>query len=370
MVSVEEIADRIESVLPKTRPINHHEPFIDIGKATVEIIKCLTSGIQDYKPVEQFEEWIRNYTGAKYALATNSGTSALHLALLTAGINSQDEVIVPTTTFVATANAVSYVGAIPHFIDSAPNIDPNYLRTYLEKYGRGKITAIIVVHLFGIPADIESICEVAKEFDLTVIEDACQALGSTVKGRHVGTFGNAGIFSFNGNKILTTGNGGGLVTNSPSIYHEAKKLCCTARISHKWLVEHDRIAWNYRMGSLNASIGLSQNQDFKKTMEKKIDLYKKYRESLGNLVEFVEPTIECSQNHWLTTILVENRNELLEELHSRGIKARASFTPLNYLGIFNSIKYQTPLADRFFQQALCLPSGQRACNESSYNKWK
>jgi|SRR5882672_3123705 len=368
MVSVEEIADKIEEVLPKERPINHHEPFINKHRALIEISKCLTAGIQDYNPVEQFEEWIRNYTGAKYVLATNSGTSALHLALLVAGIKPNDEVVIPTTTFVATANAVSYIGAIPHFVDAGPYLDPNQLETYLYKLRNkgSRIRAIIAVHLFGNSCDIKYLVKIAKDYGLVLIEDACQALGTKVDNRHVGTFGHTGVFSFNNNKILTTNGGGVLITNDKDTYEKAYKLSIMGRVKHKYLIEHDSSGFNYRMSAVNASLGLSQTSDFEETLEKKRNLAKRYQESLGNLVEFVKPTIECSQNHWLNTILVDNRDELLEELNFRGIKARASFTPLHMLSFYdlfnqnytdNIKEIEMIKSIEFFERAVCLPSG-------------
>lgn len=375
MVSVKDVADRIESVLPKRRPINHHEPFIDKKKASIEIAQCLASGIQNYAPVDLFEDWLKTVTGSEYVLATNTGTSALHLALLAVGIKPHDEVIVPTTTFVATAHAVTYIGAIPHFIDGAPNIDPDHLKEYLQKNYKKKIKAIIVVHLFGIPADIKKICEVAKEFNLIVIEDACQALGSKINNKHVGTFGSVGVLSFNNNKIITCNGGGALVTNDFNIWHESRQYSIMGRIPHKYLIEHERIGWNYRMSPLNASLGLSQAREFKKIMDFKANLAQKYLKSLGNTVEFVEidqklveNSAEIVKNNWLNAILIDNRDELLEELNKRGIKARASFTPLHKLPFYDLSKthykyidnvqeQSMPVAEEFFKRCVCLPSG-------------
>ena len=380
--TVDKIVKAIESVLPKRRPIEHHAPFINKKKAAIEIANCIASGVEKYKYIEQFEDWLRKFTGAEYVLATNTGTSALHVALLAAGVKYGDEVIVPTTTFVATANAVSHAGAIPHFIDGAPHIDPVHLRGYLSKRtrpivgGRGvidqhhqKITAIIVVHLLGYPADIVELCKVAEEFKLTVIEDASQALGTRINGKHVGTFGWVGTFSFNNNKIIATGGGGAVVTNSCNIHYDAKQLASTARKPHQWLVEHESMAYNYRMGSINAALGLAQAGDINKTLAEKQGLALRYRKALKGLVDFVESPIECEPNHWLTTILVDNRDELLEELHRKGIKARASFTPLHSLNFYkysmgplynyqyNVAEEQMPKANEFFNHAVCLPSG-------------
>lgn len=379
---VEEIVEAIESVLPRRRPIEHHEPFINKKKATIEIANCLATGIHKYQYVEQFENWLSEFTGAEYVLATNTGTSALHVALLAAGVKHRDEVIVPTTTFVATANAVSQAGAVPHFIDGAPHIEPDHLKEYIEKNtkpcsdGRGrinkdhqKLTAIIVVHLLGFPADIEGICKVANQFGLIVIEDASQALGTRINGKHVGTFGWVGTFSFNNNKILATSGGGAVITNSCNLHYDARQLASTARKSHQWLVEHESMAYNYRMGAVNAALGLSQAKEINKTLSEKQGLALRYRKALKGIVEFVEPKVDCEPNYWLNTILVDNRDELLEALHRKGIRARASFTPLHLLPFYkfstgslysyqyNSQENQMPKALRFFERAVCLPSG-------------
>lgn len=368
MISVKEIADRIEEVIPGIRPVVHHKPFIDLKKAIFEIDRCLIEGIQNYWVIDRFEDWLRQYTKSENVLATSSGTAALHLALLSLGIKPNDQVIIPSTTFAATANAVAYIGAVPYFIDGAPNIDPDHLRNYLTDNFNSRIKAIIVVHLFGIPADIEKICDVAKEFGLYVIEDACQALGTSINGKQVGTFGQVGVFSFNNNKILSCNGGGALVTNDFKTWHEAKRYSVMGRIPHSYLIEHDRMGWNYRINQINAALGLSQTVDFEKTLRKKRNLAQKYRENLGDMVEFVDSNAKCSQNYWLNAILVENRDELLEELHKRGIKARASFTPLHkapyyqhqntdYKYVYNIQEPEMPLSEAFFNRCVCLPSG-------------
>lgn len=368
-----ELVQQIKHCLPKRRPIEHHEPFI--GPKDV-----ILADVRGYEYVNEFEQFIKKRTKAEYAVCTNTGTAALHVALLASGVKYGDEVIVPTTTFVATSNAVSYCGATPHFVDAGPHIDPEHLRACLKSIcvptykGRGSlhaktispITAIIVVHLLGFPADIKGICDVAKEFNLIVIEDASQAYGTLVDGQHVGTFGFAGTFSFNNNKIITTNGGGAVITNSGAIYHEAKALASTARKPHPWLIEHESMAFNYRMGNVNAAIGMSQAKEFDRILAAKRGLAARYRNHVK--AEFVEPIIECSPNHWLNTILVDNRDELLTELHKEGIKARASFTPLHTLPFYRynmpAYTYQANIADdnmkgaqRFFERAVCLPSG-------------
>lgn len=281
----------------------------------------------------------------------------------------------------ATANAVSHAGAVPHFVDAGPHIDPESLRTYLKSICKGvyngkgswhtnsgsPITAIVVVHLLGMPAPIVELCEVAKEFNLIVIEDASQALGSYVNGKHVGTFGWVGTFSFNNNKVLTTNGGGAVITNSGNIYYDAKQLASTAKKPHQWLVEHESMAWNYRMGNINAALGLAQAKEFDRTLATKRALATRYRQHIS--AEFVEPLPGSDPNYWLNTILVDNRDEVMEALHNDGIKARASFTPLNTLPFYkyslgglyqyqyNIAQSDMPEATRFFERSICLPSG-------------
>jgi perosamine synthetase len=342
-----------------------------------------------------FEGWLKEFTGASHSLSTSSGTSALQLALAASGVCGglfkahADGVIVPTSTFVGTANAVAHVGAIPFFIDSDPVINPEHLRDYiitntdpgmrdLNQYSvRGRfhktsghhITAVVVVHMLGQPADIEGICKVAKEFNLIIIEDASQAIGTRINGKHVGTFGWAGTFSFNNNKILTTNGGGALITNSANIWYDAKQLASTARKPHQWLIEHESMAFNYKMPSICAALGLSQAQEINKILAEKQGLALRYRKALKGMVKFVEPVVECESNYWLNAVLVDNRDKLLKALHDKGIRARASFTPLHLLnfykyslgGLYN-YQYNVqvePMAKaiEFFNHAVCLPSG-------------
>ena len=381
-MKTEEIIKAVKACLPSRRPIEHHEPFIHKKKVAYELSNCIASGITSYEYVDRFEDWLANLTGAEYIVCTNTGTAALHLALVAAGVRHGEEVIIPTSTFVATANAVSHAGAVPHFVDGAPTIDPESLGAYLSKIckkghnGRGAfhersnstISAIIVVHLLGIPADMVGICKVAKELNLIVIEDCSQALGVKLNGRHVGTFGWAGTFSFNNNKVLTTNGGGAVITNSSNIAYDARQLASTYRRPHQWLVEHESMAWNYRMGNINAALGIAQAKEWPAIMDAKRALAARYRHHLDG-VDFLDPAPSSESNYWLNTILVDNRDELLEALHKEGLRARASFTPLNTLPFYKytladlySYQYsinqeQMPRAQEFFEKAVCLPSG-------------
>ncbi len=358
-----EIIKAIKSVLPNRRPIEHHEPFL--GHQTPSYyLNYAVWGHDDY--VEEFRNKISEITGSEQVICTNNGTSSLHTVLVSIGIKEGDRVILPSMTFVATANAVVHAGGIPYFLDGV-FMEPDRLRDYILKIG-GKISAVIPVHLFGHPCDIEGICKVAKEFNIKVVEDAAQALGSTVNGKHVGTFGDAGIVSFNNNKIVTTNGGGAILTNDLGVAYKAHQLATTARKVHPWLVEHDVVAWNYRMGNINAALGLSQLVEFDKILEYKRKLAFRYMVTLKDMAGLVSranldgyaSTIGEKPNYWLNTILVDNRDEVLMALHADRIHARAAFTPLHMLPMYRKRPRShpdMPICEDFFNRAVCLPSG-------------
>jgi perosamine synthetase len=354
MVRTKEIVEAIKSVLPKRRPIEHHEPWVNQA--------ILVQDFLNDKYVKQLEERLSDYTGAEQVLCTNSGTSALHVALLACGIQPGDEVIVPAATYVATANAVSYCQATPHFIDGAPTIRPYKLRQHLASYkNRKNVKAIIPVHLMGHPADMIGLNQVAHDFGLKVIEDAAQSLGTTITGKHCATFGDAAAISFNNNKIITGNGGGALLTNDPFIAAKAHHLASIARVPHRWLVSNDAIAWNYHMGNINAALVVSQLDNFRSILAAKRDLAVRYRQALGGMVKFLEPTqTQAEPNYWLNTILVSERDALLEALHKEGIRARAMFTPLHHLPQYKDHPRSDAVmheADDLFNKAVCLPSG-------------
>lgn len=350
-----QIVEAIKSVLPSRRPIEHHEPFTNYS----------WEYDNDADSVALFRDKIAEITSSDQVICTNSGTSALHATLVAMGIKEGDRVIVPSMTFVATANAVVHAGGIPYFLDGV-FMEPDRLRDFILKI-EAKISAVIPVHLFGHPCDIEGICKVAKEFDIKVVEDAAQAFGSTINGKHVGTFGDAGILSFNNNKIVTTNGGGAILTNDLEIAFKVHQLTTTARVVHPWLIEHDAVAWNYKMGNINAALGLSQLADFDNSMKYKEKLAIRYwnalewkfKESKFPDVEFLS-SLNARSNSWLNTILVNNRDEVLKALHADGIKARAAFTPLHKLPMYKKrprSHHEMPECENFFNRAICLPSG-------------
>ena len=252
-----------------------HEPSF-LGKELSYLKDCIDSTYVSSvgKFVDSFESKLCEYTGAQHAIAVVNGTEALHVALLLAGVKSGEEVLVPSLTFVSTANAVLYCGAVPHFVDSEENtmgIDPVALREYLQKNteqieGKGcvnkntgcRIRVLLPVHVFGHPCDINGLLKVAQDFGLVLLEDAAESLGSWYNGQHTGTFGLLGVLSFNGNKTITTGGGGAILVNDRQLALRAKHLTTTAKIPHVWEYQHDVMGFNYRMPNLNAALGCAQ----------------------------------------------------------------------------------------------------------------
>ena len=333
---------------------NLHEPSIDENDIK-SVVKTLKSGFVSSvgKDIDDFEQGIAKYTNSKYAVAMCNGTSALHISLLANKIRENDEVLVPALTFVATANAVSYCNAIPHFIDSEANsfgIDINKLLLYLEKNtklennecinlntGR-RISAIIPVHIFGFIGDMLGLKKLAQRFKIIIIEDATEALGSFIKDRHAGTFGTCGCLSFNGNKIITTGGGGALITNDSNIANYARHLSTTAKSKHEYESNHDQVGFNYRMPALNAALGKSQLAKLPEYIIAKAKIrnaYFKNFESVHGLVFFIGPQ-NSKPNYWLNAIILDKKNKkykdlIIEELNKHGYACRPIWKLLSSL---------------------------------------
>ena len=277
----------------ETRPISLHEPDFrgtkawEYVKETIDTSWVSTAG----SFVERFEESVRKITGAKHAIAVSNGTVALRLALHLVDVRAQDEVIVPPLSFVATANAVSHLGAIPHFVDIdnetlgmscmalIKRMDEIAIRkngsVFNKETGR-RISAIVPVHIFGNPADIYGLKKIADSWNLPIVEDAAEALGSSLGGKHCGLIGDVGVLSFNGNKLVTTGGGGMIMTNSDSLASSARHLSTTAKLAHSWEIQHDQIGWNDRMPNINAALGLAQLECLNDKIIKKKQLFSQY----------------------------------------------------------------------------------------------
>ena len=327
--------------------------------------------------VADFEKALRTYTGATACTCLSSGTAAIHLALIILGVQSGDEVLCSTFTFAASANPIVYLHAIPVFIDSEPstwNMDPNLLRQAIQERIRTtgkKPKLILLVHLYGMPADIEGIMAVSKEFDIPVLEDAAEALGSKYDGNHCGTYGEMGVYSFNGNKIITTSGGGALVSANKSLCSQATFLATQARDEAPHY-QHSQIGYNYRMSNICAGIGLGQMQILDQRVAKRRENNTFYRDALQNiegLTFLTEPSARYYSNYWLTTILINpaetgiNHEELYHHLKQYQIEARPLWKPMHLQPIFAPYpSYTTGVSESLFNQGLCLPSGSLMTN--------
>jgi len=352
------IVTAIESVLPKgPGTVSLHEPVF-AGNEWRYLKECLDTGWVSSagKFVERFEEMLRDVTGAAHAIAVVNGTAALQVSLELAGVRRGDEVIVPALTFVATANAVVYCGAVPHFADSDEHtlgLNAAKLDGYLHSVARveggtcinwrsgAPIRAVVPMHVFGHPVEIEPLLEVCDRWRLTVIEDAAESLGSLYRGRHTGTFGRLAALSFNGNKIATTGGGGAILTASAELGARARHLTTTARRSHRWSFVHDQVGYNYRLPNLNAALGCAQLEQLNGFVAAKRALTARYADALG-AVPGVKLFLEqpwARSNYWLNALLLDQpdtaaRDRLLEEANARGLEVRPAWTLMHRLAPF------------------------------------
>ena len=357
-----------------------HEPIFD-KKEKMNLDECIESSfvstVGEY--VNKFEKMLEKFTGAKRAIAIVNGTSALHLALKVLGIKPNEEIICPSLTFVGTANAISYLNAKPHFVDineSTLGIDPSALRRWLDKIivvRNGKsinkntgriISAIVPMHTFGHPVEIDSILEIANRYKISVIEDAAESLGSFYKDKHTGTFGKAGILSFNGNKIITTGGGGALLTDDNAIANYAKHLSTTSRVKHDWKFIHDEIGFNYRLPNLNAALGCAQMQKLPSFIKAKRRLFSKYLDvfnSIDGIKLFSEP-LDSRSNYWLQTLILEKglENELdniIEYTNKMGVMTRPAWELIPHLEIYRDCpKAPLPIAESLSKRIINIPS--------------
>ena len=310
-------------------------------------------------------------------VATSSGTSALHLALISVGVMPGDEVITQPLTFVATCNAISYCGAEPVFVDISRKtlgMSPESLKNFLEKYGEvrhgtcynrytgRRISACVPVHVFGHPCEIDKIVEICAQYNIKVVEDSAEALGSFYKGKHVGTFGEAGIISFNGNKIITTGGGGAILTNNKEIELLAKHLSTTAKVPSDYEYIHDRVGYNYRMPNINAALGVAQMKKLKLLLEKKRRLADKYRNFFAGLeiAKFVDEPPHSSSNFWLNSIIFtdkDTRDMFLKMSNEEGIMTRPAWKLMTSLPMYRKCqKTDIKTADFIQSRLVAIPS--------------
>lgn len=370
----------LESVLPGGRPMALHEPLFG-GNEWTYVRECIDTGWVSSvgKYVDEFERRLAEVTGSRHAVATVNGTAALHIALKLAGVGPGDEVLVPALSFVATANAVSHCGATPHFVDSSEDtlgLDAGALRDYLasvaERTGgipRNKVTgrrlaAVVPMHAFGHPADMEGIMAVSADYGIPVVEDAAESLGSIWRGEHTGTLGLFGVLSFNGNKIVTTGGGGAILTQDEALARHAKHITTTAKVPHRWEFLHDEVAWNYRLPNINAALGCAQLEKLEDFLRSKRALAHRYRAAFAGHpdVRFAEEPANCRSNYWLNTVLLRKpsammRDRLLTVANDAGFRARPAWTLLNRLPMYVSCpSAPLPVAERLAEAIINLPS--------------
>ncbi len=354
------IIETLQNVLSNNRDfIALHEPCFK-GNEWNYVKECLDSGwvSSSGQYVDRLEKHLGEFTGASYALAVVNGTAALHICLQIAGVSAGDEVLIPALTFVATANAVSYCGAIPHFIDSEEKtlgVDPDKLDRYLNEIAEVKsgvcinkmtgrpIKALVPIHTFGHPADMEPLTELSKRYRLELIEDAAESLGSYYKEQHTGNIGKAAILSFNGNKIITTGGGGAILTNDKSTFVLARHLAAQAKLPHIWSFHHDMVAYNYRMPNINAALGCAQIEQLPGFIKKKRALALRYQEAFARIkgVKIFQEADFARSNYWLNVLLLDEkhtdqRDSLLDLSNKQGIMTRPAWTLMHKLPMYQS----------------------------------
>jgi perosamine synthetase len=329
--------------------------------------------------VDRFERDLADFAGSRHAVAVVNGTAALHVCLQLAEVVPGDEVLVQALTFVATANAVTYCGAVPHFVDveeGTLGMAPRALGEYLEdiaevrggaclnrKSGR-RIRAMVPMHTFGHPVDLDGLQDVATRFGLELVEDAAESLGSLYKGRHTGNTGRVSALSFNGNKVITTGGGGAILTNDEQLARRAKHVTTTARVPHRWAFDHDMVGYNYRLPNLNAALGCAQLEQLPAFLERKRQLQGRYCEAFAGLAGirvFAEPE-GCRSNYWLQTLLLDEtngdlRDPILDVTNGAGLMTRPAWTLLHRLAPFAGCpRMDLPVAESLERRIINVPS--------------
>ncbi|EKT0468177.1 aminotransferase LegC [Campylobacter jejuni] len=362
-----------------------HEPCF-IGNEKKYLLECIDSGFVSSvgEFVTRFEEALKEKTKARFVIATNTGTAALHIALLANGIDENCEVITQSISFVATANAIAYTGAKPVFLDIDENtlsLSPKALEHFLENQTYRKdnlsynktthklIKACVIMHTFGLSAHIKAIKELCEKYHILLIEDAAEALGSTYENKALGTFGKCGILSFNGNKIITGGCGGAILSDDENLAKLARHLSTTAKIPHPYEYDHDRIAYNYRLCNINAAILLAGLENLELFLENKRELAKIYKDFFKNhdKCKFIDEKSNEKSNFWLNTLLFKNenlRNIFLEECLKNNIFVRPVWKSLPSLKAFQNCQSNELINTKKLEKRLInLPSSVRIANK-------
>lgn len=339
-------------------PVALHEPEF-VGNEQDYVSECIASGWVSSvgKYVDRFEADLAEYSGVERAIAVVNGTAALHICLQLVGVRPGDEVLVPALTFIATANAISYSGATPHFVDSERStlgVDSAKLDAHLNdiavvtdngiclnKNTGAVIRALMPMHVFGHPVDIDALSSLCEKWRIQLVEDAAESLGSTYKGKHTGGFGRLAGMSFNGNKVVTTGGGGAILTNDRALADRAKHLTTTARVPHKWSFIHDEIGYNYRMPNINAALGCAQLERLPEILRRKQILAERYIEAFSTVdtASIVKEPDYSKSNYWLMAVMLKKpdmalRDATLEALNAAGFMARPLWTLLHKLPMY------------------------------------
>lgn len=371
----------LRRVLPEScGQVALHEPCFG-GNEWSYLKECLDTGWVSSvgKFVDRFERELADYTRVKHAIAVVNGTAALHVSLKLVGVEPGDEVLVPTFTFVATANAVSYCGAIPHFVDCEEKtlgLDSTKLSNYLaeigdiradgcfNKFSGRRIKAVVPMHTFGHPVDLDPLVVVCEHYRIEIVEDAAESLGSLYKGQHTGNRGRISALSFNGNKVITSGGGGAILTNDEDLGLLAKHLTTTARVSHKWSFIHDQVGFNYRLPNLNAALGCAQLEQLPDFIENKRNLARHYADAFVDVEGirfFTEPEFARS-NYWLNVLLLDEadiaqRDALLEATNQLGIMTRPAWTLMHRLPMFSACPHMDlSMAEDLERRLINIPS--------------
>lgn len=366
------------------KPVVLHEP--EFAGREWELVKdCLDTGWVSSigKYVDAFEDCLATYTGAHHAVSVVNGTAALHAALLCAGVGRDDEVLLPTLTFIATANAVSYCGAIPHFVDSAADnlgLDPQALAVRLAdiaepQVGGGcrnrqtgrRLAAVVPMHVFGHPVDMAALLEVCGRYGLPVVEDAAESLGSRIGDKHTGTFGLVGTLSFNGNKTITTGGGGAVLTDDAEMGKRLKHLTTTARVKHRWEFLHDEVGFNYRMPNLNAALGCAQMERLPEMLTRKRRLAAAYIAAFDGKPGFrmVREPEGCEGNYWLNAVVLAApdraaRDACLQAAADAGYQCRPLWRLMHRLPMYKACpRGPLPVAERLEAGLINIPSSAK-----------
>jgi perosamine synthetase len=380
-LDIADLIARLRSALPAaTGSLALHEPVFR-GKEWDYVKACIDTGWVSSAGayVDRFEAVLADYTGAKHAIATVNGTAALHICLLLAGVERDDEVVIPALTFIATTNAVSYCGALPLLADSDARtlgIDAAKLEAFLtetaelragqcfnRKTGR-HIAALLPMHSFGQPADLDQLSALGKRWHLPLIEDAAESLGSLYKGKHTGTLGLLGALSFNGNKIVTTGGGGAILTDDDALAARAKHLTTTARLPHRWSFMHDEVGYNYRLPNINAALGCAQLEQLPSFIAAKRALAERYAHALKGYhgAQLFRELDFAQSNYWLNILMLDEdhasqRDPLLEALNAAGLGARPVWTLMHRLPIYESApRMDLSVAESLERRIINIPS--------------